>query len=55
VYGQKRISFAAPDLKMETTRTIKWRRSTPEPGETHYKRVFNAIVQSELDCSKAPW
>jgi len=47
-------SFAVSNPKMETTGTIKWRRSTPEP----LQRVFNVypiVVQSKLECSKAPW
>jgi len=54
VHGQKRIRFVAPDPKMEMTKTIKWRRSTPEPGETRVFNVHPIIVQSELYCSKVP-
>ena len=31
------LGSVVPDLKVMTTRTIKWRRSTSEPDEKHSK------------------
>jgi len=43
MHRQKRISYAAPDTKIEMTRTTKWKKGTPEPEE---KRGSPMHIQS---------
>ena len=55
----KELCDAAQDLKIETARTIKWRRNALEPkGKALQKSsmyVRPIVIQNKIDCLKAPW